>query len=207
MVRPGRIEESIRRPSTAAALGELLEAALGALERPDRGLGRELRISQPDQPVADGIEAEVEIERARHRLEGGCEERRTTATTALRLTLAERQRLPEIEAGGEPGKTGGRDDGGASGAQIALIVVGMTGVERLGDGEVDHGVSEELEPFVVAGRGLTMFVMPTGMDERLIEQVQIPDREPDPCGEGLGGSHDPAVRPMTDSAYEARSSM
>ena len=67
----------------------------------------------------------------------------------------------------------------------------MTGVQRFGDGQVDHGVTEEFEAFVVAGRGVTVFVMPAGVDQCLLEQVEVADREADPSRERLGGTHDP----------------
>jgi hypothetical protein len=31
------------------------------------------------------------------------------------------------------------------------------------------------------------------VDEGLLQQIQVTDREPDPFREGLGGSHDPVV--------------
>ena len=67
----------------------------------------------------------------------------------------------------------------------------MARVERLGDGQVDDGVAEELEALVVAGGGVGVLVLPAGVDERLLEQVEVADREPEPRREGLGGTHDP----------------
>ena len=73
--------------------------------------------------------------------------------------------------------------------RYALVVVRVAGVQRLGDGQVDDGVTEELEAFVVAARGVPVLVEPARMDERLLEQVQVPDRQADPRREGLGGTH------------------
>ncbi len=62
---------------------------------------------------------------------------------------------------------------------------GWRRVERLGDGEVDDGVTEELEALVVAdgarrgARGARL------VDERLLEQVEVADREPESLREGL----------------------
>ena len=66
----------------------------------------------------------------------------------------------EVDPAGETGKARGRDDRRAARRQVALVVVGMARVEGLGDGEVDHGVAEELEPLVVAGRGVGVLVEP-----------------------------------------------
>ena len=204
MVRPRRIGQPVRRPLAGPALGELLEPALGALERADRRLGGEFRVGQPDQPVPDRLVPEIEIERARDRLERGGQERRPATAAALRLALAEQERGAEVEPAGEAGQAGRRHDGGAAGAQVPLVVLGMTGVQRLGDGQVDHGVTEELEAFVVAGRGVAVLVMPAGVDERLLEQVEVADREADPSREGLGGTHDP-VGPADARASARRS--
>ena len=43
----------------------------------------------------------------------------------------------------------------------------------------------------MAGRGVAVLVMPAGVDEGLLEQVEVADREADPSREGLGGTHDP----------------
>jgi len=71
----------------------------------------------------------------------------------------------------------------------------MARVKRLGDRQVHHGVTKELEAFVVAERGVTMLVMPARMDEGLLEQVKVSNRKADPCREGLGWTHDAVVRP------------
>ena len=182
---PDRVDQPVRRPFAGPTLGVLLEPALGALERADRRLGGELRVGQRDQPVADRLEAEVEVEGAGDRLERRGEERRPATAAALRLALAEQERRAEVEPAGEAGQAGRRHDRGAAGAQVALVVVGMTGVQRLGDGQVDHGVTEELEAFVVAGRGVTVLVVPAGVDERLLEQVEVADRKAEPSPRGL----------------------
>jgi hypothetical protein len=52
----------------------------------------------------------------------------------------------------------------------------MTGVQGLGDREIDDGVAEELEPFVVAPGCVGVLVQPRGVDERLFDEVEVPDR-------------------------------
>ena len=195
VVGPGRVDEPVRRPVAGPALGVLLEPALGALERADRRLGVELRVGQPDEPVADRLEAEVEVERARDGLEGRREERRPPPAAAL----APRPRRAGGTRRGRSGRRGGParrstrwPRGGRTGRPRRRRVAG---VERLGDGQVDDGVTEELEAFVVAARGIAVLVVPARVDERLLEQVEVPDREPDPRREGLGGSHAAVVRP------------
>jgi hypothetical protein len=79
----------------------------------------------------------------------------------------------------------------------------MAGVEDLGDRQVDHGVTEELEALVVAARALAMFVQPAGMDERLFEEGEVADREPEALREGGR----PAHRGLRSNGQEECSSM
>ena len=66
----------------------------------------------------------------------------------------------------------------------------MAREEGLRDGQVDDGVAEELEPFVVAAGGCRGAREPADVDERLVEEVEIADGEAEPFGEGVGRSHD-----------------
>ena len=142
-----------------------------------------------DQPVADRLEPEIEIQRAGDGLEGGGQQRRPAAAAALGLALAEQERLAEVDPSGQPGEPGRRHDGRAPGAQVAFVVVGMPDIEGLRDGQVDHAVAEELEALIVADRRVAMFVMPARVDEGLLQQVEVADGEPDPRREGLAGTH------------------
>jgi hypothetical protein len=63
------------------------------------------------------------------------------------------------------------------------------------DGQIDHGVTQELETFVVAEDGVTVLVVPARVDQGLLQQVEVADRESDPSRECLGWTHDAVVRP------------
>jgi hypothetical protein len=52
----------------------------------------------------------------------------------------------------------------------------VDGVQRLGDGEADDDVAEELQAFVVAAPQLAVLVEPAGVGERLLQQVEVADR-------------------------------
>ena len=43
----------------------------------------------------------------------------------------------------------------------------------------------------MAGGGVGVLVVPAGVDERLLEQAEVADREAEPGREGLGGTHGP----------------
>ena len=67
----------------------------------------------------------------------------------------------------------------------------MAGVQGLGDGEVDDGVTEELEPFVVPGGLAGVLVEPGGVGQRLGQEAPIPYREAELLGQEVGPVHDP----------------
>ena len=73
----------------------LLRATIGAS-------ALELRSGQLDQPVADRLEAEVEVERPDERLERRREQRRPAPAAAPGLALAEQQRRAEVDPPGQP---------------------------------------------------------------------------------------------------------
>src|SRR3972149_5243842 len=62
------------------------------------------------------------------------------------------------------------------------------GEERLADDDGDHGAPQDLQPLVRDGGQLGMLVGVAGVDERLAQQGEIPNRE---CESGRG----PGPRP------------
>ena len=172
------LDQPVERPLAGRPLGVLLEPALGALERRDRVVGGQLLRGQLVDPVARGVPAEVQVDRPDEGLE-----RATPAATAGRGRRAAPR--PRRAAGTSRGRAGspsrarpGRaHDRGAAGGQHALVVGRVAPVQRLGDGEADDGVAQELEPLVVAGRGVGMLVQPAAVDERLGQQVAVAGRE------------------------------
>ena len=196
-----RLGQPVRRPLAGTALGELLEPALGALEGADRRLGGKLWVGPPWETPPAGLPPGFgspsdgrrrspsrrwfipSSARLRHnRLNSQIRSASATTAAALRLALTQEQRLAEIEPAGQPGEPGGRYDRRSAGAQVALVLLGMSGVERLGDGKVDHRISQELEALVVTGRLVTVLVMPAGVDEGLLEQVEVTDGQAAPPG-------------------------
>ncbi len=109
----------------------------------------------------------------------------------LGLSLAEHQVGTEVDPARQSGETGRRHDGGPPGAQVALVVGGMAGIQLVGDGEADDRVAEEFEALVVAARDVGVLVLPARMDEGLFKEIEVADRESDPCREGLGWTDQP----------------
>ena len=69
------------------------------------------------------------------------------------------------------------------------IVLGVAGVQRLRHRQVHDGVPKELEALVVTGSGVRVLVEPAGMDERLLEQVEIADGEAESFPDDLSRTH------------------
>ena len=90
---------------------------MGLLSAPIGASGDELGAGQPDQPVADRPEPEIEIERPGDGLEGRRQQRGSATAAALGLALAEHQVGPELDPAGQPGEAGRRHDRGAAGAR------------------------------------------------------------------------------------------
>ena len=179
VVGPDGLDQPVERPVAGRALGVLLEPALGALERRQRRLGGQLEL-RPARRIQSprGVPAEVEVDRADERLERGREERR-----------ARRDRRagprPRRAAGTSPSSS--RPASRASPGVLTIAArraeripsssVGVAPVERLGDGQADDGVPEELQALVVAPGGIRVLVEPAAVDEGLLEQVPVADRQ------------------------------
>src|SRR4029079_18462995 len=96
VIGPGGVDHVVLRPRAGLALGELLEAALRALQGGDRGVGGDLGPGKLGQTIPRPIEADLEIERARRCLERGGEYRGPAPPAALRLALPQEQHGSEV---------------------------------------------------------------------------------------------------------------
>ena len=117
------------------------------------------------------VPAIVQEESTGQGFERRCEDRRAPAATTLGLALAEEQQRAEVDPVRETRETDRRHDRCATGAEDPLVVGGMGGEKPIGDRQVDDRIAEELEPFVVAGCVVGMFVQPARVDERLGDEV------------------------------------
>ena len=168
VVGPDRLDQPVQRPLAGGPLGVLLEPALGALERRDREVRGELLRGQLVDPVARGVPAEVEVDRADEGLERRRQQRRPDAPAALGLALAEQEERAEVEPGRQAREPGRAHDRGPARGQDALVIGRVAPVQRLGDREADDGVAEELEALVVAGGrvGVLVQVLDLGSSSR-----------------------------------------
>jgi len=112
MVRPDRLEQPVVGSRAARPLGLLLKPALRALQRDRRECCVDLGRGDADQPLARGVPAEVEQDRAGESLEARRQDRRPAPPRAGRLALAEGEVAAEVDPLGESGEAGGADDRG-----------------------------------------------------------------------------------------------
>lgn len=183
MIGTAHVDEAVCRALAGPPLGQLLEAALGALERGRRGIGRDLGAGKRPQPGARRLPAAIEEDRRGERLERRGEQGRPSAAATERLALPQEEVLAKLDPAGEAGEAARADDGGPTGGQDSLVVLGVACVQRLGDDEADDGVAEELEALVVAGGLVRMLVQPRSVDEGARKQRGVVEGEPEPLGE------------------------
>ncbi len=83
------------------------------------------------------------------------------------------------------------DQPGAQHGEAALRHLGETAVKLLGHGELQDGVTEELEPLVV-GQALALFVAEGGVGERLAQERFVGERVAEAALEIVepGGHHE-----------------
>jgi hypothetical protein len=65
----------------------------------------------------------------------------------------------------------------------------MAPVHGLTDGQVHHGIAEELEALVMVGGRVRVFVELAAVDESLVEESLVRNVQPEPCREFAGRAH------------------
>ena len=98
--------------------------------------------------IARGRVATVDVDGTDHRLERIGEDRVLVASATGCLAVAEHDERTETDLAGAVGKGVRVDDGLTEIAQAALGVVGKSVEGDVSDHPTEHGVTEELEPFV-----------------------------------------------------------
>ena len=131
--------------------------------------------------LAGGLEAAAEVDGTDHGLDGVGEDRGLVAAAGRLLAAAELDVLAEPDVAADLGQGAGVDDGGAQLGQPALGEVGVGEVERLGDDDAEHGVTEELQPLV--GRQPTVLVGVRAVRQGALEQLGVQHRIPERCSQ------------------------
>ena len=175
-----------------AGLHELLQAPFGVVGgRVGEALSQ--RAVDPQHDAAGGGQVAVEVERADNGLKRILQCRRAGAAATGFLAAAEAQAGIEPEFARELEEKHALGEGGAALAEFALTVGGKKLEQRLGQHELKHGVTEELEPLV--GLGLARVVLQPGrVCDGGGQQLRVAKRVADPVLElGQRGAHELAL--------------
>ncbi len=194
VVRAHRVDQVVLRPLAGEALGELLETALGTLEGSERTIARQLRSGQSGHEGAGRLVPEIQVQSADQRFEGRGQEAGPSTSATLGFAFAEQQVLTQLEAIGQSSQSGRAHDRSPPSGQNALVVVRMATIEGVRNGQAYDGVAQEFEALVVAGGQVPMLVQIAAVDQRLLQQIEITDREPQPLGESGCGAHQSSRR-------------
>ncbi len=213
MIGAAGLDDLVDRTSPAGALGQLLEAALGALELGRQLIAFDLRTGQPDEPVPRGLPAKIQVDGPGHRLHPRGQEERPVPAAVARLALPQAEMRAQIQTLRDSGEPRRADDRRTARGEDALVIIGMALVQRGGDRKVDHGVSEQLEAFVVALGLAWVLVHPARVGERPLQEFQATNRQaealrrrpplrprPEVWPDGLGGVLLDVVRGVLDGA-------
>jgi len=166
------LDDLVGRRRLEPRLRGLLEPGLEVVEALELDGLDPLR-EQPVDHRVGGHEAGVEIDRGDDRLERVGEDRWLGPPAGLLFALAEHQPLAEPERAGDLGEPGFADDLRARHAELALAELGIARHQAMADHQIEDGVAEELEPFVILAALLLLLVAPARVTQGALEQGAI----------------------------------
>ena len=112
--------------------------------------------------------------------------RAATALAGVLGTLAEDERVADLETTGDAGEASRGDDGGAPGGEDALRLVAVALEQRLRHHQREDGIPEELESLVGLGRTLGVLVHIAAVDERFGQKRGVVEMQPETLGQVAG---------------------
>lgn len=134
---------------TGTRLQELLQAGLGVLVGVDQRQAVELGRQPGQHTLTRHFHASIQVDRTDQRFQGIGEDRLTAETAAFQLTGTQAQVFAQIETAGQYGQGFSLHQARAQTRQLAFA--GLETLEqRFAGDEVEDGVTEEFQPFVVA---------------------------------------------------------
>src|SRR5581483_3345509 len=167
----------VARQLLEVARRELLQAGLVVVPAGPGGAAADALLEQAHHEVAGGAPSAVEVHGGDDRLHGVGENRLLRSPSRGVLTLPQEQRGAEPDRRGELAEDLGVDHGRAQLRELPLRQVGVLVEREVGDHHAEHGVAEELEPFVRVGVGVLGAV--GTVHERTLELGGITERPPD----------------------------
>src|SRR4051794_1101532 len=159
----------VLRDAEVQLCGELLQAGLPVQARAERGGRCQQRVDEAADEGGRDLDAVLDVDRADQRLDGVGEDRGLVPAAAALLALAEQEVVTDAERAGDVRKRAAVDDGGTQFRELALGLVRVPVVERVGDDEAQHGVPEELQALV--GRQVAVLVRVGAVRQGPLEQA------------------------------------
>jgi AI-2 transport protein TqsA len=173
-------DQRIGRGRKPGLLADLLESRLGVVDRLRLGLDRlERRLEQAADEGPGRLEAAVEIEGARQRLEGAGQDRDLLPSAALLFAAAEEDGFVELDGPGELGQGQRARRRRLELRELALAPLRKGVEEELRGDEPDDRVAEKLELLVVVRRLGARFISVGAVGQGLLEQPAVPEHMAD----------------------------
>jgi hypothetical protein len=172
---------SAARRLLPAPLELLLQPRLGVLERGGLGQPGQRVAHEPGAGLARGGEAAVEVDRAEHGLERIGQDGGVAEAAGAHRAGSQHQDVAEPERFGQARQAVFAHQARAQLREVAFAGPRAGAVQGLAGDEVDQGVAEELQSFVVGGarRGTVR--------QRLRQQLRVAERVAEPALEALAG--------------------
>ena len=123
-----------------------------------------------DEPLGAGGPC-IQVDGADQSLHGVGQDGRLVAATSAELATSQLDHLADRKPSGDRRQTHRAHHFGAQLGQLPLGQIGMAAVQVFGDDDTEHGVTQELQPFV--GRNLAVLVGERPMGQRQIEELGI----------------------------------
>src|SRR5439155_25104140 len=168
VVRPPLDHAVLREPPHVLG-GQLLEDGLVIPLALSPDVGGDPRPEQPLDQRGGLLEAQVDVDRAQHRLQGVGQDAGLVPAPRLLLALAQEDGIAQSELASHLRQHGHVHHGRSQLGQLALRAVGEGPVDQVRHNQPEHRVTQELQPLV--GDGQAVFEGERPMGERPVPEV------------------------------------
>jgi hypothetical protein len=179
MVVAGGFEQAVVRARQLATLQPFLQPGLGILLGLAGGQLDQAGFEPAQHDLAAGLEACVEMDSSDDGFDRVGKDGIAAVATALHLARPQFQAFAQFQPARQLRERRFAHQAGPRAGQGAFVGLGPTLVERLGDDQVDQGITEELQAFVVRRSG-------AAVPEGLLQQFGLFETVAEPVGHSLG---------------------
>ncbi len=174
MVGTPGLHDTVGGHGLQVILGVFLQAAfiIGIRPRAPGILEMEGQLRGDD--VKGGLVAAIEINRRQHRFEGVGENGGLFATAGLGLPPAQFDKTPQFDRAGHFRQPHLADQLGAGARKVAFVHPGVLLHQHMAHHQVQDGIAQKLQGFVVAQIALRAFVYKRAVLKGLLQVVRVP---------------------------------